>query len=88
MSKDNRRIDKLSFAGLLITLGIVYGDIGTSPLYVMGAVASGVPVSELLAVGAVSCVIWTLTLTTTVKYILITLRADNNGRVGYFPCFP
>ena len=87
MSKDNRRIDKLSFAGLLITLGIVYGDIGTSPLYVMGAVASGVPVSELLAVGAVSCVIWTLTLTTTVKYILITLRADNNGEGGIFSLF-
>lgn len=87
MSKDNRRIDKLSFAGLLITLGIVYGDIGTSPLYVMGAVANGVPVSELLAVGAVSCVIWTLTLTTTVKYILITLRADNNGEGGIFSLF-
>jgi len=87
MSSDRSRIDKLSFAGLLITLGIVYGDIGTSPLYVMGAVAHGIPVSELLAVGAVSCVIWTLTLTTTVKYILITLRADNKGEGGIFSLY-
>jgi KUP system potassium uptake protein len=83
----NANISKLSFAGLLITLGIVYGDIGTSPLYVMGAVVSGVKISEMLAIGSVSCVIWTLTLTTTVKYIFITLRADNKGEGGIFLCF-
>ena len=83
----NANISKLSFAGLLITLGIVYGDIGTSPLYVMGAVVSGVKISEMLAIGSVSCVIWTLTLTTTVKYIFITLRADNKGEGGIFSLF-
>lgn len=83
----NTNISKLSFAGLLITLGIVYGDIGTSPLYVMGAVVSGVKISEMLAIGSVSCVIWTLTLTTTVKYIFITLRADNKGEGGIFSLF-
>jgi len=80
-------MQKLSFAGLLITLGIIYGDIGTSPLYVMGAVVHGVPVSELLVIGSISCVIWTLTLATTVKYILITLRADNNGEGGILSLF-
>lgn len=75
-------VNKLSFAGLIVALGIIYGDIGTSPLYVMGAVVGGIPVTEKLIIGAVSCVIWTLTLATTVKYILITLRADNNGEGG------
>ncbi|MGB4906590.1 MAG: KUP/HAK/KT family potassium transporter, partial [Saprospiraceae bacterium] len=87
MSSKHIDMKKVSFAGLLITLGIIYGDIGTSPLYVMGAVISGVPVSELLIIGAISCVIWTLTLATTVKYILITLRADNNGEGGILSLF-
>lgn len=87
MSSKHIDMKKVSFAGLLITLGIIYGDIGTSPLYVMSAVISGIPVSEILVIGSISCVIWTLTLATTVKYILITLRADNNGEGGILSLF-
>lgn len=78
---------KLSLAGLLITVGIIYGDIGTSPLYVMKAIIGTRPITEDLILGALSCVIWTLTLLTTVKYVLITLRADNNGEGGIFSLF-
>lgn len=75
--------NKLGFAGLLITLGIVFGDIGTSPLYVMKAIIhTGETLDEDYVLGALSCVIWTLTLQTTVKYVLVALRADNNGEGG------
>ena len=81
-------INKLSFAGLLVTLGIVYGDIGTSPLYTIKAiVGSAENFNELLIYGSLSCVFWTLTLQTTIKYILITLRADNKGEGGIFALF-
>ncbi len=81
-------ITKLSAAGLLITLGIVYGDIGTSPLYVMKAIIAGSAVIDKNNIyGALSCVIWTLTLQSTIKYILITLRADNKGEGGIFSLF-
>jgi KUP system potassium uptake protein len=81
-------ISKLSFAGVLVTLGIVYGDIGTSPLYTVSAIIhSAGTFNELLIYGALSCVFWTLTLQTTVKYILITLTADNNGEGGIFALF-
>lgn len=74
---------KLGFAGLLIALGIVFGDIGTSPLYVMKAIVNtGEALSADYITGAVSCIIWTLTLQTTIKYVLIALRADNNGEGG------
>jgi KUP system potassium uptake protein len=69
-------------AGTLIALGIVYGDIGTSPLYTVRGVFEGRPVSEAVVLGTVSAVIWTLTLLTTVKYVLIAMRADNNGEGG------
>lgn len=70
-------------AGLLMTLGIVFGDIGTSPLYVMKAIVStGETLDTDYILGALSCIIWTLTLQTTVKYVLIALRADNNGEGG------
>lgn len=82
------KINKLSAAGLLITLGIVYGDIGTSPLYVLKAIIAGSSVlNEINIFGAISCVIWTLTLQSTVKYIIITLRADNKGEGGIFSLF-
>lgn len=69
---------------LLVTLGIVFGDIGTSPLYVMKAVYAACPEAGAdYFIGAVSCVIWTLTLQTTVKYVVIALRADNRGEGGY-----
>ncbi len=80
---NSRGLNKLTATGLIITLGIVYGDIGTSPLYVVKALLSGFTViREDLILGALSCVIWTLTLQTTVKYIIITLRADNKGEGG------
>ncbi|MBO8447105.1 MAG: KUP/HAK/KT family potassium transporter [Bacteroidetes bacterium] len=75
--------NKISFATLLMTTGIVFGDIGTSPLYVMKAiVGSASALTESYVVGAVSCIIWTLTLQTTIKYVLIALKADNKGEGG------
>jgi KUP system potassium uptake protein len=79
---------KLSAAGLLITLGIVFGDIGTSPLYVMKAIVrENYPLEPAFILGVLSCIIWTLTLQTTVKYVIITLRADNKGEGGIFSLF-
>lgn len=74
----------LSVAGVIITMGIVFGDIGTSPLYVMKAILAGSngTITTDFILGAISCIIWTLTLQTTVKYVLITLRADNKGEGG------
>lgn len=82
-------IKKLSFAGLIVTLGIVFGDLGTSPLYTMNAIIIGGKAyfNELLVYGSLSCIFWTLTLQTTIKYVLITLRADNNGEGGIFALF-
>lgn len=87
--KHHLDINKLSLAGLVITLGVVYGDLGTSPLYTMRAIILGGRhnVNELLIYGSLSCIFWTLTLQTTIKYILITLRADNNGEGGIFALF-
>ena len=82
--KTGKSITPVSLTGLIITLGIVYGDIGTSPLYVMKAIVAGSAgnITENFILGAVSCIIWTLTLQTTVKYVMITLRADNKGEGG------
>ena len=77
-------LNKVTGAGLLIALGIIYGDIGTSPLYVFNAIINGKPISEDLILGGLSCIIWTLTLQTTVKYVILTLRADNRGEGGIF----
>ncbi|HLN55751.1 MAG TPA: KUP/HAK/KT family potassium transporter [Bacteroidales bacterium] len=90
MGKEGRHIDirKLSFTGVVITLGIVFGDLGTSPLYVMQAIVSGGrEFNDLLIYGSMSCIFWTLTLQTTLKYVLITLRADNNGEGGIYALF-
>jgi KUP system potassium uptake protein len=82
------QLSKVSVAGLLITVGIVFGDIGTSPLYVMKAIISGADkFDELIIYGAISCVFWTLTIQTTIKYAIITLRADNHGEGGIFALF-
>ncbi len=76
------------FMGIIIAIGIVYGDIGTSPLYVMKAVLNALPHNHPeYIIGAVSCVIWTLTLQTTIKYVLITLKADNKGEGGILSLF-
>ncbi len=81
-------IKKLSLAGVLVTLGIVFGDLGTSPLYVMKAIMrAGGEFNELLVYGALSCIFWTLTLQTTTKYVIIALRADNNGEGGILALF-
>ncbi|PZP50323.1 MAG: potassium transporter Kup [Pseudopedobacter saltans] len=77
----------MSAAGLIVALGIIYGDIGTSPLYVMNAIIRDHVVNEFLIIGAISCVIWTLTLQTTVKYVILTLQADNNGEGGIFSLY-
>ena len=77
----------ITAAGLLVTLGIIFGDIGTSPLYVFQTIMGERPVSELLVYGGVSAVFWTLTLQTTIKYILLTLEADNHGEGGIFSLF-
>jgi len=88
-TEQNSTINKLSLAGLLVTLGIVFGDLGTSPLYTMRAIISGGAenFNELLIYGGLSCIFWTLTLSATIKYIWITLRADNNGEGGIFALF-
>lgn len=78
---------KLSAAGLLVTLGIIYGDIGTSPLYVMKAIIGDSPISKDLILGGLSCIFWTLTLQTTLKYVIITLSADNHGEGGIFALY-
>ena len=79
---------KLSAAGLLITLGIIYGDIGTSPLYVMKAILGmDFAINKDLVLGGISLVFWTLTLQTTLKYVIITLSADNNGEGGIFALY-
>lgn len=84
---NNQNLNKTTAAGLLIALGIIYGDIGTSPLYVMNAIINGKLVQENLILGALSCVIWTLTLQTTIKYVILTLRADNKGEGGIFSLY-
>lgn len=84
----NPNLNKATTGGLLVALGIIYGDIGTSPLYVFNAILKNKEVTEQLIIGSLSCVLWTLTLQTTVKYVILTLRADNRGEGGIFPfCF-
>jgi KUP system potassium uptake protein len=82
-----KNLNKVSAAGLLIAVGIIYGDIGTSPLYVFNEICNGKVIDELLIIGGLSCIIWTLTLQTTIKYVLLTLKADNKGEGGIFSLF-
>ncbi len=82
-----KHINKISAAGLIVALGIIYGDIGTSPLYVLNAIVKGRVISEPLILGALSCIIWTLTLQTTIKYVILTLKADNRGEGGIFSLY-
>src|ERR1051325_8971286 len=83
----NQNLKKLTAAGVLITLGIIFGDIGTSPLYVLRSVVGERPVTDELIYGGLSCVFWTLTLQTTFKYIILTLQADNHGEGGIFSLY-
>ena len=88
MSSQKNHGIKLSLSGLIITLGIVYGDIGTSPLYTFKAITSGLTVLKPEYIyGAISLVIWTLTVLTTIKYVTFTLKADNKGEGGIFSLF-
>ncbi len=82
-----KHLDKVSAAGLLIALGIIYGDIGTSPLYVFNAIIKNREVTPELIIGSLSCIIWTLTLQTTLKYVWLVLRADNKGEGGTFALY-
>ena len=87
MSIPHNPHNKVTTAGILIALGIIYGDIGTSPLYVLNAIMNGKTITEDLVVGSLSLIIWTLTLQTTVKYVILTLNADNKGEGGIFSLF-
>ncbi len=80
-------INTVTAAGLLITLGIIYGDIGTSPLYVFKSIVGSQPISPDLVLGGISCIFWTLTIQTTFKYVVLTLRADNKGEGGIFSLY-
>src|SRR5476651_998887 len=84
----NPHIRKLTAGGVLITLGIIFGDIGTSPLYTLQTILKeGGQTNQFMVLGAISCIFWTLTLQTTFKYIVITLQADNRGEGGIFSLF-
>jgi KUP system potassium uptake protein len=86
-SESNIHTRSITAAGLLVTLGIIFGDIGTSPLYVFKSILGDRPISELLVYGGVSAVFWTLTLQTSIKYIWLTLEADNHGEGGIFSLY-
>jgi KUP system potassium uptake protein len=79
--------NRVTAAGLLIALGIIYGDIGTSPLYVFNSIINGRLVDGPLIIGTLSLIIWTLTLQTTIKYVILVLKADNKGEGGTFALF-
>ncbi len=83
----SKNINRVTAAGLLIALGIIYGDIGTSPLYVLNAIVTNRTIDERLILGSLSCIIWTLTLQTTIKYVILTLKADNKGEGGIFSLY-
>lgn len=87
MQTDRKIMSKVTSASLLVALGIIYGDIGTSPLYVLSAILDKKPISDLLVYGGVSCVFWTLVFQTTIKYIWLTLKADNHGEGGVFSLY-
>ena len=83
----SNHLKQISAAGVLVTLGIIFGDIGTSPLYVFKAIIGERQITEQLVYGGISCVFWTLTLQTTFKYIILTLQADNKGEGGIFSLY-
>lgn len=82
-----KNLNKVTAAGLLVALGIIYGDIGTSPLYVFNSIIADRLITEDLIIGSLSCIIWTITLQTTVKYVILILRADNRGEGGIFSLY-
>jgi len=80
-------LNKVTVPGLLIALGIIYGDIGTSPLYVFNAIITDHMIDDRLILGSLSCIIWTITLQTTLKYVMLVLKADNRGEGGTFALY-
>jgi len=82
-----KNLNKVTAPGLLIALGIIYGDIGTSPLYVFNAIIKDKLIDDILIIGSLSCIIWTITLQTTMKYVIMVLRADNRGEGGTFALY-
>ncbi|MDQ3087904.1 MAG: KUP/HAK/KT family potassium transporter, partial [Acidobacteriota bacterium] len=83
----SENFNKANFAGLLVALGIVFGDIGTSVLYAFSAIVGTRTIDETLVLGGFSAIFWTLTLQTTIKYIIIVLSADNHGEGGVFSLY-
>ena len=84
---EHKSMDKATAAGLLVAMGIIYGDIGTSPLYVMQSIIDKEAIDERTVLGGLSCIFWTLTLQTTLKYVILILRADNRGEGGILALF-
>ncbi|MFZ9981305.1 MAG: KUP/HAK/KT family potassium transporter [Cyclobacteriaceae bacterium] len=87
MSDKDAQKNRISSAGILISLGIIFGDIGTSPLYTLRFIVGERGISEDLVLGGLSCVFWTLTLITTLKYVVLALNADNKGEGGIFALY-
>lgn len=87
MNSGSIHSNRITFASLLVALGIIYGDIGTSPLYVLKAIVGDRPIDETLILGGISCIFWTLVFQTTLKYIVLTLMADNHGEGGVFSLY-
>ncbi len=87
MNGEAKKLNPVTVGTLLVALGIIYGDIGTSPLYVLRAIIGDRPIDEVLVYGGVSCIFWTLVFQTTIKYIWLTLKADNDGEGGIFSLY-
>jgi KUP system potassium uptake protein len=87
MKSNSKHLSKVTIASLLVALGIIYGDIGTSPLYVLRAIVGDRRIDEVLVYGGMSCIFWTLIFQTTLKYIWLTLKADNQGEGGVFSLY-
>jgi KUP system potassium uptake protein len=87
MNSNKKNLNRVTTASLLVALGIIYGDIGTSPLYVLSAIADKKPIDDVLIYGGISCIFWTLVFQTTIKYIWLTLQADNQGEGGVFSLY-
>ena len=86
-TSNDKHLNPLSTAGVLISLGIIYGDIGTSPIYTFRFIVGEHIITEELIFGGLSCVFWTLTLITTIKYVYFALSADNRGEGGIFALY-
>src|SRR3954462_15502062 len=87
MKSNQKNLNRVTIASLLVALGIIYGDIGTSPLYVLKAIVGERSIDETLVFGGVSCIFWTLVIQTTIKYVWLTLKADNEGEGGIFSLY-